>query len=340
MRNRKLGFLILCLSIVGFSYFNSSAFGQATPVKLNYSHHFPAPHSINVLANEWGKEIEKRTNGKVVITVFSGGTLMPADKCYDGVVKGIADIGLAVAAFTRGKFPLTEALDLPLGYKSGMAATKLTNEYFSQFKPKEFDDVQVMYLHGHGPGALHSKKPVNKLEDIKGMKIRSTGLSAKIVAAIGGAPVAMPISEAYDALSRGVVDGSLAPMEALAGWRWGEVVKFSVESPSFGYTSTFVVVMNKEKWNALPPDTQKIIKEVNEEWIEKTGKNWDAIEDAGRDFTLKLGNKVTSLSKEENERVAKAVRPLLDEYLKSTKERGLPGEGVLNYCLNRLKKLQ
>jgi TRAP-type C4-dicarboxylate transport system substrate-binding protein len=180
----------------------------------------------------------------------------------------------------------------------------------------------------------------NKLEDIKGMKIRSTGLSAKIVAAIGGAPVAMPVSEAYDALSRGVVDGSLAPMEALAGWRWGEVVKFSVESPSFGYTSTFVVVMNKEKWNALPPDIQKIIKEVNEEWIEKTGKNWDAIENAGRDFTLKLGNKIISLSKEESERIAKAVQPLFDEYLKNMKERGLPGDEALNFCMDRLKKLQ
>jgi TRAP-type C4-dicarboxylate transport system substrate-binding protein len=340
MRNRELGFLILCLSVVGFTYFNSSAFGQATPVKLNYSHHFPAPHRVSALANEWGKEIEKRTNGKVVITVFSGGTLMPPDKCYDGVVKGIADIGMAVPAFTRGKFPLTEVIDLPLGYKSGMAATKLTNEYFSKFKPKEFDEVQVMYFHAHGPGALHSKRAVYKLEDIKGMKIRSTGLSAKIVAAIGGAPVAMPVSEAYDALSRGVVEGSLAPMEALAGWRWGEVVKFSIESTGFAYTTTFVVVMNKEKWNALPPDTQKIIEKINEEWIDKEGKNWDAMENGGRDFTLKLGNKIISLSKEESERIAKAVQPLFDEYLKNMKERVLPGDEALNFCMDQLKKLQ
>jgi TRAP-type C4-dicarboxylate transport system substrate-binding protein len=340
MRNWKLGSLILCLAVVGFSYFNSSAFGQATPVKLNYSHHFPAPHIINVVAKEWAQEIEKRTNGKVMITVFPGATLIPPDKCFDGVVKGIADIGMAVPAFTRGRFPLTEVLDLPLGYKSAVAPTQLTNDYFNKFKPKEFDEVQIMYSFGHGPAVLHSKKAVNKFEDFKGLRIRCTGLAAKIVAAIGGAPVAMPVSEAYDALSRGIVDASIAAMEAVEGWRWGEVIKFTIESPGFGYTTTFVVVMNKEKWNALPPDTQKIIREVNEEWIKKTGIRWDAIDDSGKNFTLKLGNKVISLPKEENGKIQKAVQPLLDEYVKSAKGRGLPGDEALSFCLDRLKKLQ
>jgi TRAP-type C4-dicarboxylate transport system substrate-binding protein len=339
MRNKKLGLLILCLAVVGFSYFNSSALGQTTPVKLNYSHHFPAPHSISVLTTEWGKEIEKRTNGKVVITVFSGGTLLPADKCYDGVMKGIADIGMAVPGFTRGRFPLTEVLDLPLGYRSAMEATRLTNEYFSKFKPKEFDEVQVMFLHGHGPAVLHSKKAVNKLEDFKGLKVRCTGLSAKIVAALGGAPVAMPVGEAYDALSRGVVDSSLAPMEALEGWKWGEVAKFSVKSSGLAYTTTFVVAMNKDKWKALPMEAQKIIEKVNEEWIEKMGKNWDTKEDSGRDFALRLGNKITTLSKEEDARIVKAVRPILDEYVNNMKAKGLPGDEAVKFCLDRLKKL-
>jgi TRAP-type C4-dicarboxylate transport system substrate-binding protein len=88
-----------------------------------------------VLSTEWAKEIEKRTNGKVQITMFYGGTLTPGDKCYDGVVKGISDIGFSVLAYTRGKFPLTEVADLPLGIKSGLVATKLINEYYNKFKP-------------------------------------------------------------------------------------------------------------------------------------------------------------------------------------------------------------
>ena len=91
------------------------------------------------------------------------------------------------------------------------------------------------------------------------MKIRCTGLAAKIVEALGGTPVAMPMGETYDALSRGVVEGSLAPMESLKTWKWGEVVKFTTEDYGAAYTTGFFVVMNKAKWNALSPDIRTII---------------------------------------------------------------------------------
>src|SRR5512136_724172 len=162
---------------------------QNNPVELTYSIFFPAPHKNTVLAGEWAKEIEKRTQGKVKITLFPGGTLTPADKCYDGVVKGISDIGMSVLGYTRGKFPLTEVIDLPLGYKNGLSATKLINQYHQKFQPKEFEEVKVLYFHAHGPGILHTKKPAAKLEDLKGLRIRSTGLSAKVVAALGATPV-------------------------------------------------------------------------------------------------------------------------------------------------------
>jgi TRAP-type C4-dicarboxylate transport system substrate-binding protein len=96
--------------------------------------------------------------------------------------------------------------------------------------------------------------------------------------------------------------------------------------------------MNKEKWNTLPPEIQKTLEKVDQEWIDKTGKNWDEIEKSGRDFALKLGNKVIPLSKEENQRWANAVHPVLDEYVKGTKEKGLPGEEALKFCLDFLKK--
>ena len=113
--HRKL--VSMCISVIVFSSLASAAMGQT---KLNYSVFFPAPHKNAVLAAEWAKEIEKRTNGRVQITMFPGGTLTPADKCYDGVVKGISDIGFSVLAYTRGKFPLTEVSDLPLGIRSGV----------------------------------------------------------------------------------------------------------------------------------------------------------------------------------------------------------------------------
>ena len=337
MRHWKLACLFLCLSIIGFSFFVSSAYAQT---KLNYSIFFPAPHKHSVLATEWAKEIEKRTDGKVQITMFYGGTLTPADKCYDGVAKGISDVGMSVFAYTRGKFPLLEVIDLPLGVRSGLAATKLINDFNNKFKPKELDEVKVMYLHAHGPGIIHTKKAVNNLEDLKGRKIRCTGMAAKIVTALGGAPVAMPMGETYDALSRGVVEGSMAPYEALQGWKWGEVVNFTTENYGSSYSTAFFVVMNKDKWNALPPDIQKIIDKVNEEWIDRQGKAWDEIDKAGKDFILKLGNKIIPLSADEDWRWFKLVRPLHDEYVKNMKAKGLPGEEALKFCLEQLYKIQ
>ena len=337
MRYWKVTSLFICLSIIGFSFFISSVHAQT---KLNYSVFFPAPHKNAVLAGEWAKEIEKRTDGRVKITVFYGGTLTPADKCYDGVVKGISDIGFSVLAYTRGKFPLTEVADLPLGMKSGLVASKTINDFYKKFKPRELDEVQVMYLHGHGPGILHSKKEVTKLEDVKGMKIRCTGMAAKIVGALGATPVAMPMGETYDALSRGVVDGSMAPYEALQGWKWGEVVKYTVEDWGASYSSGMFVVMNKDKWNSLPPDVQKIIEQVNEEYIEKQGKTWDEIEKAGRDFTISRGNKIISFLQDEDWRWQKAVKPLLDEYVKNMETKGLPGDVVLRFYLETIYKYQ
>ena len=139
---------------------SSSVLAQTT---LTYSIFFPATHSLAKTGETWAKEIEKRTGGKVKFTIFSGGTLTPADQCYDGVVKGISDIGMSLFAYTRGRFPLLEALDLPLGYPNGMVATRVANEFVRKMKPKELADVKVLYLHAHGPGLLHTQKPVSNL---------------------------------------------------------------------------------------------------------------------------------------------------------------------------------
>jgi TRAP-type C4-dicarboxylate transport system substrate-binding protein len=311
---------------------------QQKVTSLNFSNFFPAPHKNSKIMEEYCKEVEKRSGGKVKISYFPGGTLTPAAQTYDNVVKGIADIGESVFAYTRGKFPTMEAMDLPLGYSSGVQATGLVNALFKKFNPKELADVKVLYLHAHGPGILHTKKPVAKLEDLKGMKIRATGLAAKIVGALGAAPVGTTMPETYDALRTGVADGAMAPSEALQGWKWGEVVSSTTQSFGSAYTAAMFVIMNKGKWNALPPDVQKVFEQVSDEWAVKQGKLWDEIDKEGYDFINKRGNKVIALSKEENARWAAKVKPLLDEYVKDVKAKGVAGDQVLKFCTDYLKK--
>jgi TRAP-type C4-dicarboxylate transport system substrate-binding protein len=300
-----------------------TAAGAAT--SLTYSIFFPPTHAQTKAAESWAKEIEKRSAGKVKISIFPGGTLTPADQCYDGVVKGISDIGMSAFAYTRGRFPAMEALDLPLGYPNGRVATRVANEFFLSMKPKALENVKVLYLHAHGPGLLHTKTPVKKLEDLKGMKIRSTGFSAKVVEALGAVPVAMPQGETYEALSKGIVDGTIGPIEVLKGWKQAEVIKSTTDCSDVGYTTVFFVVMNLKKWNALPPDARKVLDDVSREWINVHGKVWDEADKEGRVFTLSLGNQIIPLSAQESARWKKAVRPTIEEYVKNAEQKGVPG---------------
>ena len=89
---------------------------------------------------------------------------------------------------------MTEVIDLPHGYPNNVIATRLANAFYNKFKPKEFDDVKVLWFHSQGPVLVHTKsKPIHKLEDLKGLKMRTYGSNAKLMAYLGGAPVAMPI---------------------------------------------------------------------------------------------------------------------------------------------------
>jgi TRAP-type C4-dicarboxylate transport system substrate-binding protein len=336
MHKKLLGSMVLALIAVWVMLPPMPAW--AGTVKLTYTIFFPATHGHTLLATEWAQEVEKRTNGAVKINIFPGSTLSPADQTYDAVVKGIADLGMAVLSYTKGRFPLTEVVDLPLGYTSGIQATRLANAYYQKFSPHELDDVKIMYLHAHGPGILHTTKiPVEKLEDLKGLKIRCSGTSAKVVSALGATPVAMPQNESYDALQKGVVDGLVTPIESLKGWKFAEVVHNTTLNYGSAYTLTFFVAMNKKKWNSLAKEVQEAISQVNQEWIEKTGKAWDDFDKAGTEFTMEKGNRIIKLSKEEDARWAKQVQPVLAEYVESMKAKGLPGEEALKFCQEFLK---
>ncbi len=308
----------------------TSSKGPEETIKLTYSIFFPPTHGQCKAAVDWTKEVEKRTGGRVVIDVYPGGTLTAAKDCYDGVTKGISDIGMSCFAYTRGRFPLMEAVDLPFGYPSGKTATTAANAFYKQMKPKELDDVKVLYLHAHGPGLLHTRKPVRTLEDLKGLKIRSTGLSAKVVEALGGSAVAMPQGSTYEALQKGVVEGTFGPIETLKGWKQAEVVKYTTDCFGVGYTTTMFVVMNKDKWNALPEDIKTIIDEVSNEWIGVHAATWDKLDIEGREFTKSLNNEIIELPEAESKRWAAAVAPLINDFKKKMQDKGLPGDKAVS----------
>ncbi len=295
------------------------------PIKLTYSIFFPPTHIQCKLADEWAAEVEKRTGGKVKITIYPGGSLTKAPQCYQGVVDGVSDIGQGAFAYSRGRFPLIEGVDLPLGYPDGISATRIANQVIQKFQPKEVRDTKIMYVHAHGPGILATKKPVHSLADLKGMNVRATGFSAKVVDSLGGSPVGMSQGETYEALQKGVVEATMCPIETLKGWKQAEVVKYVTDSQCIGYTTTFFVTMNREKWALIPAAIQKIIEDINSEWAEKHGQAWLSADMAGRAFAEETGCEFLQLAKSEEALWIGAVAPLVADYIKRATDKGTPG---------------
>jgi TRAP-type C4-dicarboxylate transport system substrate-binding protein len=309
----------------------------ADVIRLKYANFSPPTHGLSVLSDQWCKELEKRTNGRVKVAYFPAGTLVSANQTYDGVVKGIVDIGFSIMSYTPGRMPLSEVIVLPLGYKTGAQATRMANAFYNKFKPKEYDDVKLYYLHAHGPGFFHTKTPVNKIEDLKGLRIKSDANTSKVVAAAGGTPTTMPMLETYDALKRGLADGVLLPIETLKGWKFGEVCKFTYVNHGNAYGNGFFIAMNKERWNSMPKDIQQIIDKLNEEWFEKQAKVWNDMDEEGLEFAKSTGQKIVYASPEEEAAMRTRMTPLFDAYVKSMKEKGLPGDEVLKWCQDYLK---
>jgi len=311
---------------------------MAADIELGYANFFPPTHVQAKLGAEWAAEVEKRTNGKVKITYYPGGALLKGPKIYDGVLTGIADMGMSVFGYSRGVFPAMEVIDLPNGYPNGKVATQVINDFYNTFKPKELDKVKVLYLHAHGPGLLHTKKPVHRLEDLKGLKVRSYGFNARMVSALGAVPVSLPQGGVYEALQKGVADATFGPAEVLKGWKQAEVIKYTIDCRSIGYTAGFYVAMNLDRWNALPKDVQGVLEQVSAEWIPKHGQAWDDSDKAGIKFSKGLGNEVIELSAEESARWVKVVAPVKEIYIEAAEKRGLPGKEYVDFVTESVKK--
>ncbi len=327
--------LILTLFSLSMVFPGGSTAGTVT---LKYANFFPPTHIQSQLAEQWCKEVEKQTEGRVKVEYYPGGSLLKAPQIYDGVADGIADIGFSVLAYSRGRFPVAGALDLPFGYPSGVVATKVANEVYAKFHPKEFDDTQLMYLHAHGPGFIHTRdKVITKLEDLKGLRIRSTGMSAEMVKALGATPVAMGMPDSYQSLQKGVVDGSAHPLEANLGWKLGEVTKNAACCYTVAYTTTFFVTMNKAKWATLDKKDQQAIEAINAAWLVKHGEAWDSSDQAGFAFFMQQGNTASGLDAKEADRWKAAVAPVIDNYAADLDKKNIDGKAVVQAIRDALE---
>jgi TRAP-type C4-dicarboxylate transport system substrate-binding protein len=320
---KGIPFLLTTLIVVVFIFAATPLVRGAEVIKLKAANYLPTTHPMSLLTGWFCEEIKKRTNGQVEIAYLDGGTLLNPVKMYDGVVTGIGDIGVSHIDYTRGRFPVMEVFDLPLGFTSGWVASQTSNDFFNKFKPSEWNDVHVLYVNTSGPLIIECvNKPVKKLEDLKGLKIRAVGVMSDVIKALGGLPVPLQMPDVYDSLRRGVIDGVTVDLSTLKYWKFAEVIKYVTLDWQLGTGYTFYCVMNKDKWNALPPDIQKIFNEVAAETRGKQAALWNTMDIEGVDAFKQAGGKTLTLSKGEAAKWVKAVEPVIADYKKAMVSKG------------------
>lgn len=335
---KSVGFIIVLASV--FLFISTDNGLSQTQITLSYNSMWPAAYGQEKPVMEFAKEMEKRTNGRVKINVYHAGALTPPVDVYEGVVTGISDIGQSCFSYSPGRFPVMNILEVPGFYPNAIVNSLIANDIYKRYRPKEMNDVHVLYMHVHEAGMISTRKPVRKLEDLKGMRIRAVGGSMKIVKALGTTPLAIAVGESYDAMKKGVVDGGVASANMLKGWKYGEVTNYTVYSPATGYTTGFYIIMNLKRWNSLPPDIQKVFTDVSTEFIERTGIAWNEMEDEGYKFAKEKGHQFYQVPPDEEASWIKAVKPILDEYEKSLDDKkvGIKGKDILAYRDELLKK--
>ena len=301
--------------------FNPPAVSAET-ITLKFANYFPPPARHSKLIEEFAERLEERTQGRIKIDYFAGGSLLKAPAIYKGVVSGIADMGLSHIEYTPGRFPVTGATELPVGYPSGWVSNQVVNDFYHKFKPKEWRDVKVLWLHAGTPCLIISKKPVRKLDDLRGLKIRAPGMVGKTLSALGGTPTPTPIMEVYDAISKGVIDGVNTPFETLKSFRFAEVAKYTPASWQVGNTYTFFVVMNKNSYKKIPADLKPIFDQLCGEYKERYALMWNQIDFEGRNFALQKGVEIIDLSPAEVIKWKQAAAPVIDDYTKDMVKKG------------------
>jgi TRAP-type C4-dicarboxylate transport system substrate-binding protein len=301
---------------------------SAGPITLSYANFPPAPTFPCVQMERWKKEVESRTAGKVKVNTYPGGTLLGAKNMMDGVIAGQADIGCLCMAYQPGRFIVTNATALPIGFPNATVASLALLDLYNKYEPKEFADVKVLTMFTCAPANIYAKKAVRTLEDLKGLKLRASGGVLQVMKTLGATPVGMPQSETPEALQKGVVLGAVSSLETLMDFKYAELCRHVtiMNGPIY----PFAVVMNQAKWNSLPKDVQKVMDDLSREQSEWTGKYMDGHVNKSIDWSKKnYSIEIYELPKKEMARWDKLLEPITDKWIKDAEAKGVEAKKIV-----------
>ncbi len=300
------------------------------PVNLKLSSWVPAQHPLNPALIAWAEDIKKASGGTISATLFPSEQLGKAFDHYDMARDGISDFSYVNPGYQPGRFPVMAGAGLPFLFANAKGGTAAIDAWYRQYAAKEMKDVKYCFAFIHDPGSFHSRKKVASPADVKGLKVRPANSTVgQMVTLLGGTNVQASAPESRDMLERGVADAITFPWGSIGLFGIDKVVSFHMDVPL--YTTPFVWVMNKDKYDALSAPQKKVIDDhCTTEWAEKVASPWADFEFAGRAKLAALpGHEAYKLSPEQADAWHKAVAPMEAQWEASASKAGFDAKAVM-----------
>jgi TRAP-type C4-dicarboxylate transport system substrate-binding protein len=331
--------VLTALALIGAAA--APALAQTTTLTMS-SWVSPQHHLTSVVLQGWANEVEKATGGRVKLTMLPKHPSAPPGT-FDAVRDGLVDVSYVTASYTPARHILPLMAELP-----GAGDTALVNSvaysriYWKYFHAVgEYKGVKQLGVFTHGPGQMFTKRPVNGIADVQGLKIRTGGgIAEKVAKALGASAFVKPAPESYELLKGGVADGVFFPFESIISFKLDTVIEQATVFPGGMYSSAFGFFMNEEKWNRIPKDDQAIIEKLSGEHIARlAGASWDEADKKGLEALKKSGVKIVHASPAFAAEVQKRSVPIVDDWIKKASAKGVDAAKILAEFREELKKV-
>jgi TRAP-type C4-dicarboxylate transport system substrate-binding protein len=301
------------------------------PIELKLAYFVGDQHAMSQWLIKWSGELEKGSNGRIVVKRFPGAQMGPTPQHYDFARTGQADVAWFLHGGTPGRFPLTEVISLPFMVGSSEIGTKTLNdpELRAKYLDAEHKGVKVLMLLTHQPGGPHTtKKAIRTMDDFKGMRLRFASPPIRdLVQGLGATPVGVPPTEIAEQLQKGTIDGAFIDYGGAGiAFKLGGTIKYSTEL--YAYFASFGVVMNEEFWNKLPPDLKKLVVTTMTGREKEVGQAWDALDVPGKKALTDGGAQAIRFSTEDDAKVRRIGSQVTFTKIKELEDKGLPARAV------------
>lgn len=292
--------------------------------EMKISTMFPSTHFIVTEALEpWAKSIEEKSGGRVKFTFFpAGSALGDATKQFDQVRTGVVDIAVGIPAIPRGRHPRTVLMELPFTVATSDAGTKALMDIYEDYLLEDFPGTRVLSLTLTEPSAIHTKAPIQNLEDLKGMRIRApTPSVTAILEAVGATPVGMPPTQIYESVERGVVEGNVMPWGPVGAFKLWEVLHNHLDARID--TVTMYTLINQDRYDSLPDDIKALFDEAPAYFTANWPTWWSDTDELAIEAAKANGNTVVEVDAATRDQWREQMKPVIDAYL-AEQEQTLP----------------